>query len=125
MSKGTFLAAALVAVANAQEYNYIPDSLTGSFCDGTSRPDWKECKDNFLDWVTSKDLEIGPGFLEGTVFTGEKCSIRYVECGRQGSGWTQEDEGNLFNFLADECGSGGIGGTRRQANLCVIVEDPT
>ncbi|KAL2213191.1 hypothetical protein CC79DRAFT_1362009 [Sarocladium strictum] len=126
LTKATILAAACAAVAKAQanEYWFIPEGLTDQFCDGVSVPDWDACEEAYVDWFINRDMEIGPGMLEGQTLTVEGCQLRYVECGGKDYGWTETEEGGLFSILRRTCEPLGAGGVRRQGDMCVIAENP-
>lgn len=123
-AKAASILAGVVALAQAQTYWYIPPDPTGFFCDGISRPDWDECEAHYIDDFFSTEMTIGPEFLVGQVFTYENCQVRYIQCSGSGNGFTMDEELGLFTVVKNSCKRLGGGGVRRQAEVCIVVEDP-
>lgn len=121
--KGSVLAAALVGAAHAQDWFWVPPGLTGTFCDGISRPDWDECEAKYVDDLINTELRIGPDFGDGVTFTYDNCEMKYIQCTSSGYEWVEENPA-LFAGLKRNCGDLGAAGVQRQGDLCLVVQDP-
>ncbi|KAI6777771.1 uncharacterized protein J7T54_002873 [Emericellopsis cladophorae] len=117
------LTAALVGLTHAQEWFWVPPGLTGTFCNGLSRPDWDECEAKYVDDLINTELHIGPDFGDGVTFTYENCEMKYVQCTSSGYEWVEENPA-LFAGLKRQCGALDAAGVQRQGDLCLVVQDP-